>query len=203
MLVDDALILAALLVITIIVAYPVISQSVTVLVEKVYEVISSFFRWLTRIITKTVTTYIVNTSVKYKVKIGSKSYTLTKIKDKTRTFTRGLFYPAVADTDDGYVYISSVPISQSEAVGILASSKKVKAASSNKYFTLSTYTYYSYDARNAAIAAAKVLGKDGYTQHGYHNDKGLKKGVFFIHYHPGIPIASHAHSFYGSPWIKL
>lgn len=204
--VDDVVMVggaAVLFVVAVVVCAPVVEEVVTTVVE----VLKSFWGWLKGLFTtKTVTTTITTTVYKYNVKIGSKQYTLERAEDKV--FTANKYYVVVADTESGFVYISTEDITYAEAVSVLASTTMVNAISgSNLRFVLSTYTLLGSDAKSVADVAATYLGGNGSTFHAYHNvDKygNKKKGIFYQHYHPCYPyVHGTAHSFFGTPYVNI
>ena len=208
--VDDVVVVgcaAVLFVVAVVVCAPVVEEVVTIVVEQVVEAFKSFWGWLKGLFTtKTVTTTITTTVYKYNVKIGSKKYTLERAENKV--FTANKYYVAVADTESGFVYISTEDITYAEAVSVLASTTMVNAISgSNLRFVLSTYTLLSSDAQSVADVAATYLAGNGSTFHAYHNqDKygNKKKGIFYQHYHPCYPyVHGTAHSFFGAPYVNI
>ena len=108
------------------------------------------------------------------------------------------YYVAIADTVDGFLYVSDIALSDEEALAVLTTSTFVTGATANKkgifpQLVVSLYTPNWYDAYLIACAAGTILGNPGATHHtanriGYYN-----------HYHPGEIYldTSKPHVFYG------
>ena len=186
---------AILLATVVVVAVPVIVQVVTTIISWV----RSFWSWFRSLFTKTVTTT-VSTSISYSLTL---SYTDAKTKveaipySNTRTFTPNRYYVAIADTHDGLLYVSTVPIDDLAALAILTTSRFVESAhkGDNKSFVVSLYTCSGVDAYLIASEAGTILGDPGAVHH-----TATKLG-YFNHYHPGSTYTdlSHPHVFYGTP----
>jgi len=192
---------AVLLTAVTVVAAPVVVTVVTKVVTKVVSWVRSFWNWfksLWRAKTTTVVTTTTTISLSYDITISG-----TKVEakpfDKTMKFDLHKFYVAIADTEDGLLYVSPVPIDGIKALAILTTSTFVKSAhkGSNKTFVVSLYTpdASGADARLIATEAGTILGSPGAIHH-Y-----AKTAGYFNHYHPGLSYTSmsHPHVFYGQP----
>ncbi|MBQ7977731.1 MAG: hypothetical protein IJ301_04010 [Clostridia bacterium] len=197
--VDDAAILvAAALAITIVVAAPVIVDVVTTVVTQVVTWVKSFWSWFRSLFTKktvTVTSSVVTTTITYPITISGTTYKLKKY-EKTRYFDPLSYYLALADTDDGFMYISTTPINESVARAVIYSATFVPSAHQNskKSFVASVYTENQARASNIAATVGSMLGCPGNIHH-----YAMKIG-YFSHYHPGS-IYHEPHVFYGFPRI--
>lgn len=192
---------AVLLTSVAIVAAPQIVEVVNVVYTYVVSWVRSFWSWFkslwttktTRVETKTTTI-----TIKYNITIAN-----TKVEakpyDKTKKYELGVYYVAIADTDDGLLYVSTSPIENLSALAVLTSSSYVKSAhsGSNKLFVISLYTPNQNSASLIATEAGTILGNPGAIHH-LANRPG-----YFNHYHPGSEYtsSSHPHVFYGEPKI--
>jgi hypothetical protein len=192
---------AVLLTAVAIVAAPVIVEVVNVVVTTVVTWVRSFWSWFKSLWTaKTTTTVATTTTIalSYTISIAN---TKVEVKpyDKTIPFDLNKYYVAVADTDDGLLYVSSIPIGNLEALAILTTSSYVKSAhkGSNKTFVISLYTLNNESALLIATEAGTILGNPGALHHF------ATKTGYFNHYHPGATYTSlsHPHVFYGTPKI--
>lgn len=195
---------AAVLITTVaIVAAPVIVEVVNVVVTKVVSWVKSFWRWFKSLWTKKTTTVVtttVTTTLSYTLTL---SYTDGKTKveakpfDKTKKYEDKKYYFAIADTTDGLLYVSEVPIGTISALAILKTSSFVCSAhkNDNKKFVVSLYTPSAVDAYLIACEAGRLNGSPGAIHH-----IATKIG-YFNHYHPGLVYTdmSHPHVFYGLP----
>lgn len=192
---------AILLSAVVIVAAPAIVEVVNFVVTTVVSWVGSFWNWFKSLWqVKTTTVATTTVALSYDIAISD-----TKVKakpfDKTIKFDLHKFYVAIADTDDGLLYVSTVPIDGIKALAILTTSTFVNSAhkGSNKSFVVSLYTpdASGVDAYLIATEAGAILGSPGAI---YHD---AKKIGYFKHYHPGIRYTdlSHPHVFYGTPKI--
>ena len=195
---EAALLLAAVA----IVAYPVIEQVVTVVVETIVTWVRSFWRWFKSLWTAkttTKTTTVVSQAISYTVSISNVQVKVKQY-DKSRNFEDGKYYVAIADTADGLLYVSDYNLSDVEALAILTSSTYVTGATKGKngqypQLVLSIYTKNNNDAYSIAVQAGTILGDPGAMHHNAH------RTGYFNHYHPGSQYTalSHPHVFYGQP----
>lgn len=196
---------AILLSAIVIIAAPVIVEVVNVVVTTIVYWVRSFWGWFRSLFTKrttTSTTTTITTTLSYTLTL-SYSDTQTKVEakpfDKTMKFEIDKYYVAVADTDDGLLYVSPDPISNISALAILTTSSFVKSAhkGSNKSFVISLYTPTNDAACLIATEAGTILGNPGAIHHL------AKTPGYFNHYHPGSTYTdlSHPHVFYGTPKI--
>ena len=191
---------AVLLSAVVVVAAPVIVEVVNVVVTTVVTWVRSFWSWFRSLFTKTttVTTTTVTTTLSYTISISNTKVD-AKPYDKTMNFEIDQYYVAVADTDDGLLYVSSKPISNISALAILTTSSYVKSAhkGSNKSFVISLYTPTDTAASLIATEAGTFLGNPGAIHHF------ATKPGYFNHFHPGLTYTdlSHPHVFYGTPKI--
>lgn len=192
---------AVLLSAVVIVAAPAIVEVVNVIVTTVVSWVRSFWSWFKSLFTKkttTVTTTTVTTALSYTISIGD-----TKVEakpfDKTMKFEIDKYYVAIADTDDGLLYVAPKAISNVYALAILTSSSYVNSAhkGSNKSFVISLYTPTNAAACLIATEAGTIVGNPGAIHHL------ANKPGYFNHYHPGLTYTdlSHPHVFYGAPTI--
>ena len=192
---------AVLLSAVVIVAAPVIVEVVNVVVTTIVTWVRSFWSWFRSLFTKTtttVTTTTITTTLSYTISISNTKVD-AKPYDKTKKYEIGQYYVAVADTDDGLLYVSPDPISNISALAILTTSSFVKSAhkGSNKSFVISLYTPTNDVACLIATEAGTLIGSPGAVHHD------AKKVGYFKHYHPGLTYTdlSHPHVFYGTPKI--
>lgn len=190
---------AVLLAAVVVVAAPAITQVVTVVVTTIISWVRSFLSWFRSL-------WAPKTVKKYSVSVSEKlSYTITvsgvKVEAipyaKETQYKLNQYYIAVADTDDGLLYISNVPVDEIQALAILTRPTYVNSAhkGSCKSFVLSLYTVSGESARLIATDAGTLLGSPGAV---YHD---AKKIGYFQHYHPGLKYTdiSHPHVFFGTP----
>lgn len=192
---------AVLLSAVVIVAAPAIVEVVKVVVTTIVSWVRSFWSWFKSLFTKkttTITTTTVTTALSYTisisdVKVEAKPY------DKNMVFEINKYYVAVADTDDGLLYVAPKAISNISALAILTTSSYVKSAhkGSNKSFVISLYTPTNSAASLIATEAGTILGNPGAIHHF------ATRPGYFNHYHPGLVYTdlSHPHVFYGTPKI--
>ena len=199
-LVDDAAILAvavvAIFAITIVVAAPEIVKAVETVVTTVVTWVKSFWSWfcsLWKPKTKTVVSTITTTSITYPVTIDNTTYKLKKY-EKGRYFDEKLYYLAIADTDDGLMYMSTVHVKEEVALAVLCKETLVNSGHqhSSKKFVLSVYTVNQQIADNLATKAGGILQCPGRVFH-----KATKVG-YFNHFHPGA-VYHEPHCFFGYP----
>ncbi len=192
---------AVLLAAVVIVAAPVISEVVEVVVVKIVSWVRSFWGWFRSLWTSkttTQTTTTVTISLSYSVTIANTKYE-AKPYDKTKKYDASKYYVAIADTDDGLLYVSTIPVDTLSALAVLTSSSYVKSAhkGSNKSFVISLYSADATGASACLIAtqAGTILGSAGAVFHD------AKKLGYFNHYHPGANYSSisHPHVFFGTP----
>lgn len=199
---------AVLLSAVVVVAAPVIVEVVNVVVTTIVSWVRSFWSWFRSLFTKKTTTVVsttVTTTISYTLTL-SYSDTQTKVEakpfDKTHHYEPSKYYFAIADTTDGLLYVSQVPIDNLYALSILTTSTYIKSAHKNdldkngnqKEFVVSLYTPAKIDALYIATEAGTILGSPG----AIHHD--APKLGYFNHYHPGLKY-SHPHVFYGTPKI--
>lgn len=192
---------AILLTAVVVVAAPVIVETVQVIFTTVVSWVQSFWGWFKSLWTrKTTTVATETTSIAFSYEITiSQTKVEAKPFDKGIKFESGKYYVAIADAEDGLLYVASTPINGLEALAILTSSTFVKSAhkGSNKSFVVSLYTpdTSGADAYLIATEAGAILGSPGAVYH-----EATKKG-YFKHYHPGIEYTSlsHPHVFFGLP----
>lgn len=194
--------IALLLTAVVIVATPVVVEVVSVVLTEVATWANSFWRWLKRAAKATMVATTITTSVALSYTISvSQTKVEAKPYDKTIKLDLDKYYVAIADTDDGLLYISSKPIDNISALAILTTSTFVKSAhkGSNKSFVVSLYSPDPTGTAACLIAseAGTILGSPGAI---YHD---AKKIGYFKHYHPGIKYTSlsHPHVFFGAPKI--
>lgn len=194
---------AVLLTAVAIVAAPVVVEVVQVVVTTIVSWVKSFWRWFKSLWTKkttTVTTTTTSIALSYTISI-SQTKVDAKPYDKNTEFESDKYYVAIADTDDGLLYVSSKSIDNLSALAILTSATYVKSAhaGSNKSFVVSLYSPDSSGSAACLIAteAGTILGSPGAIHHL------ANKPGYFNHYHPGIEYTSlsHPHVFYGEPKI--
>ena len=183
-----------------IVAAPVITQVVTQIVETFVTWVRSFWRWFKSLWTKktqTVVTTITTTAISYTVATTKTKYKLEK-HDKDRDYDETKYYVAIADTVDGFLYVSNVALSDEEALAVLTTVSYVTGATANKkgnfpQLVVSLYTPNGYDAYLIACAAGTLLANPGATHHI------ANKPGYYNHYHPGSVYleTSKPHVFYG------
>ena len=193
---------AVLLAAVAIVAYPVIQKVVTVIVETIVTWVRSFWRWFKSLWTaKTVTktTTVISQAISYSISIANTKVDVKKY-EKSRKFEDGEYYVAIADTADGFLYVSDYKLDEVQALAILTSSTYVTGATKGKngafpQLVLSLYTPNGYDAYLIAVEAGTILGDAGAIHHAAH------RTGYFNHYHPGSTYTSlsHPHVFYGQP----
>lgn len=174
----------------------------------------SFLTWLTNLgrdVDGASTT--TNIDYRYQTEINGYVYQMDRIKE-TPMREQGKYYVAVADYDDGYVYMCNIALpidndnSAAKSVIILGlqgdpGSKIVSVTNPDHLFLLSLYTVNGLDAEYVTKKA------NGYVTGNYcsyfdsvhdgpdHN----KTGIYFEHYHPGVKTNSDVrtpHCFYGT-----
>lgn len=192
---------AILLTAVAIIAAPVVIEVVSVVVTTVVSWVRSFWSWFrslwtaktTKVVTTTITATLSYTISISNTKVDAKPY------DKTMKFDLNKYYIAIADTDDGLLYVSPTAINNISALAVLTGSAFVKSAhkGSNKSFVISLYTLTSEGALLIATEAGTILGNPGAIHHF------APKPGYFNHYHPGTIYTSlsHPHVFYGTPKI--
>ncbi|NCB48557.1 MAG: hypothetical protein EOM55_02915 [Clostridia bacterium] len=192
---------AVLLTAVAIVAAPVIVEVVNVVVKTIVSWVKSFWSWFTSLWTAKTTTVVTTTitaKLSYTISISNTKIDATPY-DKTMKFESNRYYIAIADTDDGLLYVSPVAISNISALAVLTGSTFVKSAhkGSNNSFVISLYTLTNESAVLIATEAGTFLGSPGAIHHF------ATKPGYFNHYHPGITYTSfsHPHVFYGTPKI--
>ncbi len=189
---------AVLLTAVTIVAAPVVVQVVKTVVTTIVTWVKSFWSWFRSLFTKkttTVYTTTVTTAISYSVSLSG-----TKVEakpfSKTMNFKPNKFHIAIADTEDGILYVSQAAVDSVSALAILTTATYVTSAhGSGKQFVVSLYTKYGSDAYNMASSAGAILGIPGATYH-----PATKRG-YYNHYHPGAKYdnrLSKPHVFYGS-----
>ncbi len=190
---------AILLTAVVIVAAPVIVEVVTIVITSVVTWVKSFWGWFRSLWTPKTTQVASATTalvLSYTITISS-TRVEAKPYDKTIPFQRNKYYVAIADTDDGLLYVSPTALDNLSALAILTTSTLVKSAhkGSNKSFVVSLYTLNGESARLIATEAGAIMGSPGAIFHE------AKKTGYFNHYHPGIKYTSisHPHVFFGSP----
>jgi hypothetical protein len=207
-LVDDAVYLAAIAVVAVvIVSMPVIEKVVTGFVKAVETFFTSFWNWLKGIFsTKTTYTPVYEDRISYEVRYENITYTLVEADVKESDLKEKKYYLCVVATDEKKLYMSPIPLRDCYVAPILASSKYVNSFSKDgERYCLSTYTQKDDDAYSAALAAANLIGLDYVTFHSKYTSNGtIKSGLQFDHYHPGYDNGrcSHAHSLFGIPTLK-
>lgn len=199
---------AVLLSAVVIVAAPAIVEVVNVVVTTIVSWVRSFWSWFRSLFTKkttTITTTTITTTLSYTLTL-SYSDTQTKVEakpfDKTHYYEPSKYFFAIADSTDGLLYVSQVPLDNLYALSILTTSTYIESAHKNdldkngnqKKFVVSLYTPAKTDALYIATEAGTILGSPG----AIHHD--APKLGYFNHYHPGLKY-SHPHVFYGSPKI--
>ncbi|AIZ57245.1 hypothetical protein Mpt1_c13840 [Candidatus Methanoplasma termitum] len=102
----------------------------------------------------------------------------------------GKYYFAAINTANGFVYISTVSISEQAALSIM----KIELTAD----LIGVYSLKEMDARNIALRAAN-LGADlvGPENHYFNN---TNKGYYYDHYHKSR--TNHIHAFFGFPKIR-
>ena len=193
---------AVLLAAVVIVAAPVITNVVTVIVETIVTWVKSFWSWFKSLWTAkttTKTTTVVTQTISYTISIAGTQVDVKKY-DNNRRFDEGEYYVAIADTADGFLYVSDYKLNDIQALAILTSSTYVTGATRNRngvypQLCVSLYTANGYDAFQIAVEAGTILGDPGAVHH-FANRAG-----YFHHYHPGSTYTdlSHPHVFYGQP----
>lgn len=183
-----------------IVAAPVVINVVTQVVETFVTWVRSFWSWfksLWKPKTQTRVTTYTTTAITYTVSTTKTKYKLEK-HDKNKKYEESQYYVAIADTVDGFLYISNVSVSDEEALAILTTSTFVTGATKNKkgvfpQLVVSLYTSNGYDAYLIACAAGTILGNPGAIHHI------ANKPGYYNHYHPGSVYidSSKPHVFYG------
>jgi hypothetical protein len=150
----------------------------------------------------------------YQVKINGKMHNLVKYTSalfNSLNKSPGIFYAALADYEDTFVYISPIAIGNvDDAAQALSKYQLVPSQlpGSTKSFFVSTYTCLTTDAELAARNAYGIVTNWASTMahhdNLYHDNNGAKTGVYFLHWHPGPRIkgVSSPHSFYGTPKIN-
>lgn len=193
---------AAVVAIVIIVLVPVIETIVNAIVSAV----TSFWSWLKGLFgKKSVFTTVETKEITYSVSINNTTYKLEEYNrvlkkyNDSRYFDNQLYYLAVADTDDGCLYISTTNVSELVAQTVLTSEILIETAHKDKHkngnlpkFVLSVYTQNQQRAYNLAYAAGKKLGDPGALHHT------AREPGYFNHYHPGAAYFD-PHCFYGYP----
>ena len=151
-------IVAAALAVTIVVAAPTIVQVVETVVTTVVSWVRSFWSWfcsLWKPVTKTVTTTSVTTVATPAITIDKTTYktkveTMTNVKDK-KLYPGGKFY--LCFVNGKTIYMSLVPLSESNAIAILMNGVVVKDSNNGKDMLASTFTQFRSDAFRIASAA--------------------------------------------------
>lgn len=192
---------AILLTAVVIVAASVVVEVIHVVVTTVVSWVRSFWSWFRSLWTKRTTTVTTTTStiaLSYTVSISQTKFDV-KPYDKNIQLENDKYYVAIADTDDGLLYVSSNPIDNLSALAILTTAIYVKSAhtGSSKSFVVSLYSPDETGTSACLIAteAGTILGSPGAI---YHE---AKKMGYFEHYHPGVKYTdlSHPHVFFGKP----
>ena len=193
---------AVLLAAVVIVATPVIVNVVTVIVETIVTWVKSFWRWFKSLWTAkttTRTTTVVTQAISYTISIAGTQVDVKKY-DNNRRFEECEYYLAIADTADGFLYVSDYKLNDIQALAVLTSSTYVTGATRDRHgnfpqLCVSLYTPNGYDAFLIAVEAGTILGDPGAVHHI------AKKPGYFHHYHPGSTYTdlSHPHVFYGQP----
>lgn len=192
---------AVLLTAVVVIAAPVIVEVVNVVVTTVVSWVKSFWSWFRSLWTQKTTTVVTTTTsiaLSYTISI-SQTKVEAKPYDKSMHFELNKYYIAIADTDDGLLYVSQSAIDNLSALAVLTNSTFVKSAhkGSNKSFVVSLYTQTNANASLIATEAGTILGSPGAIHH-FANKTG-----YFNHYHPGQSYTdlSHPHVFYGTPKV--
>ena len=191
---------AVLITAVVIVAAPVITTVVTKIVETFVVWVKSFWSWFKSLWTaktQTRVTTVTTQTISYTISTTKTKYKLEK-HDKNKKYEEKKYYAAIADTVDGFLYVSNVALSDEEALAILTTSTFVSGATKNKkgvfpQLVVSLYTTNGYDAYLIACAAGTILGNPGATHHI------ANKPGYYNHYHPGSVYleSSKPHVFYG------
>ena len=193
---EAAVLLAAL----VIVAAPVIYTTVVTIVTTIVTLVRSFFSWLRSLWkpkTVTKTAVVATTVIAYSITIADTKVDLKRF-DENKKYEETKYYVAVADTVDGFLYVSDTPIDDLQALAILTRLSYVSGATKNKngvtpQLVISVYTPNGYDAYLLASEAGTILMNPGATHHA------ATRPGYFNHYHPGgvYKETSHPHVFYG------
>ncbi len=162
--------------------------------KPVYNEIKSFFKWVGSLFRKDEAP--AKETFTYHVSYQGNDYAL-KAYAATRFFDLKSYYLALADTDDGLLYVSTKPVSRKHAISAFTASTYVTSVhkGSNKKFVLSVYTPLDNMAYDVALSAGEAIGDPGVLPHP------TDKPGYFNHYHPGGSY-NHPHCFYGTPFKK-
>lgn len=198
-----AVLAATLLLATVVVLQPQIDVDVTYVTKKVVSWVKSFFRWFRSIlkaVVRTITTAVITKTISYSITYDYKTY---KLKPFTKELAKAVsgYYLALADTDDGLLYVCPIPLTMEKALPFLIASEAITIGSahkgSNKSFVLSLYTSTALMACTIAVEAGTLLGNPGAILHT------ASKTGYFDHYHPGglYIRENNPHVFYGLPRV--
>lgn len=201
--VSASVVAATLLLATVVVLQPQIDVNVEYVTQTVVSWVRSFFKWFRSIlkaVVRTITTAIVTQTISYSITYDYKTY---KLKPFTKNLVKSVtgYYLALADTDDGLLYVCPVPLTMEKALPFLIASEAITIGSahkgSNKSFVLSLYTSTALMACTIAFEAGTLLGNPGAILHT------ANRSGYFDHYHPGglYIREDNPHVFYGLPRV--
>ena len=178
--------LALLLASTVIICSPTITTTITTVVTTIVSWVKSFFSWFRSLFTRKTTkqiTQVVTTTITYTITIAGTQIKAEKFED-SKDYEESKYYIAIADTADGFLYVTKESVSDTVALAILTTATYVTGATKNSHgvfpqLVISLYTKNGYDAYLIAVEAGTILLNPGATHHianrtGYYN-----------HYHPG------------------